>query len=219
MVHEPRTLSAGKTHWNVFSAACEFFKSVRSRGHRSICIQHRVLHQRAAALYQEGVGPDIGDDRLQLQLSDRFVSTGCPLHDAGNGLRWSLAPQSSKELLSDLFIVLSSLRNSFSLLCQKLPLFIMHLKWVTRRHDDQEVRRFWQKVGIDADFIETIAEADPHWDGHNLCVSSVIQSMPGAIGHVHNIFLRVLKIRKFTATRWLSEGTFCRTLTAGFLTD
>ena len=69
--------------------------------------------------------------------------------------------------------------------------------------------------GIDADFIETIAEADPHWDGHNLCVSSAIQSMPDAIGHVHNIFLRVLNIRKFTATRWLSEGTSCRTLTAG----
>ena len=80
----------------------------------------RVLHQRAAALYQEGVAPDFGDDRLQLQLLDWFVSTGCPLHDAGNGLRWSLAPRSSKELLSDLFIVLSSLRKSFSLLCQKL---------------------------------------------------------------------------------------------------
>ena len=87
----------------------------------------------------------------------------------------------------------------------------MHLKWVLRHHDDQEVRRFWQTVGIDADFIETIAEADPHWDGHILCVSG----MPDAIGHVHNIFLRVLRIRKFTATRWLSEGASSRTLTAG----
>ena len=74
---------------------------------------------------------------------------------------------------------------------------------------------FWQTVGIDADLIETIAEADPHWDGHSLCVSSAIQSMPDAIGHVHKIFLRVLKIRKFTGTRWLREGTACRTLTAG----
>ena len=31
---------------------------------------------------------------------------------------------------------------------------------------------------IDTDFIETIAEADPHWDGHILCVSG----MPDAIG-------------------------------------
>ena len=58
----------------------------------------------------------------------------------------------------------------------------MHLKWVPRHHDDQEVRRFWQTGGIDADFIETIAEADPQWDGHNLCVSSAIQSMPVAVG-------------------------------------
>ena len=208
LLKEPRIMSAGKTAWYMFAPACEFSSLLRTRGHRGVCVKHcsfdrlalssmaRCLHKRVEAQYvQELAGEEKPEAKL-MHLLDWFVATGCPLHDASNALSWSLRPFSSQQMLSDLFIVVSSIRNAFNLIRQKVPIFVvMHVKWDSQQRDPQEVKRFWQTVGVPADTLETVAEADPRWDGHQLLVSTAIQGLPDHMEHIQDVLLSLYRFR------------------------
>ena len=228
LLSEPRIMSAGKTTFYMFAAACEFSSLLRTRGHRGICLNHcsfdrqalsslaRCLHQRVEALYVKELAGEGGADAQLMRLLDWFEATGCPLHDASNALSWSLRPFSNVQMLSDLFVVISSIRNAFSLICQKLPIFVvMHLRWDFQEKDPDEARRFWQTIGVPSDLLETVVEANPRWDGHQLLVSTAIQVMSDHIEHIQSILVSLYRFRIFSSTRWLSVGQSCRTLMAG----
>eukprot|EP00974_Lingulodinium_polyedra_P097046 9405917-Lingulodinium_polyedra.AAC.1 len=175
---EPRILSAGKTGWVQFAAACEFSKTMRSLHHNGIIVNHccmdrgalsalgRALQQRLEAQYIEDLNPNLDPDHERLQVMDWFVSCGCALHDTSNALNWALKPFQSPQMLSDLYIVVASVRKGFTFIKQKVPLFIVqHLKCGEEVMDWDSVRQFWTTVGVDSGSLDNIMEADLHWDG------------------------------------------------------
>ena len=107
----------------MFDAACEFSSLLRARGHRGISVNHcsfdrlalsslsRCLRQRVEAQYVPELSGDEDPEAALMCLLDWHVATSCPLHDASYALSWSTRPFSNEQLLSDLFIVVSSIRN------------------------------------------------------------------------------------------------------------
>jgi hypothetical protein len=230
MISDVLLLTAGKKGWNLFAAAAQFFPLARKAGHRGICVQHtcadramfstldRKLRQRNQAYYTEGMGPDLGDDAVLLELTDWVVSTGCVCHDCHNGLKWGLSKYTSVEGLKDMHIVLESLRNSFTLLVERLPAFLeQHLAFSADSYDVEEVLAFWRCMGIGADMLEAVAEVNPWWsaaDGH-LWVNGRLADDSEATEKVSHILLYLFKWRKFTESRWITIGPACRSLLWG----
>jgi hypothetical protein len=136
IVRAPRLLN-GKTTWHEFTAFVEFHNMPRARGHKGIQLVHvgfdravltslsRKIEQRRAAYYDPDLGPDLGGEGGLLCLLDWFVSTACAYHDVHNCFKWAMGPFCSPELLTDLWIIMASLRNSRIVLCAAIP------QWLT----------------------------------------------------------------------------------------
>lgn len=107
-------LSKGKKAGHIFAAAARFFPILRKAGHVGICISHvcadralfssldRMFSQRLSAYYRPGVGPDLGEERFMLELTDWSVGTGCCAHDMQNALKWALASVATPEDIQQL---------------------------------------------------------------------------------------------------------------------
>ena len=221
-------LSEGKKSGNIFSAAARFFPMLRKAGHVGICISHcvadralfssldRMSRQRLSAYYRPGVGPDLGDERVLLELTDWAVGTGCCAHDMQNALKWALASVATPEDIQNLHIVVESLRNSFDLLLARLPAFLAkHLAFVDDRADLDVIAGFWRDLGVEADMVDLVAEVNPWWESGQLQVSSTLAREADAIEKISHTLLYLCKWRKFSESRWCTVGPCCRTLLWG----
>ena len=229
MYSDIRSLAAGKKNWNLFTASAAFFPLLRKLGHRGITVHHhcmdrgvfsaldRSLRQRHQAFYTAGLGPDLGEEAFLLELTDWIVGTPCMVHDVQKSLQWALACVVSVEATQDLHIVMESLRNSFSLLVERLPLFLStHLARREEPIEQEEAIDFWRTVGVEASMLELVAEVHPLWENGFLFVSSNLEEA-SVIEKVSHVLLYLCKWRRYTDSRWATIGPACRTLVWGLL--
>ena len=230
LYRDPLPLSDGKKCANQFEAGCKFYPMLRKAGHEGVSIFHlvadravlssldKLFRQRHAAYYNSSFGPDLGDAKYLLEHTDMFVSSGCSCHDIQNGLKWALEPYLQKDGLHDLHIVIESLRNSFSLLHARLPVFLnMYVAFDTFTYNLEEVMSFWRVLGVDADMIEIVATVNPRWHSGFLWVSSSLQDDPTGMEQISAVCLYMFKWRKFTESRFGTIGPSCRALLCSLL--
>ena len=89
------------------------------------------------------------------------IVTGCGCHDAANAFKWSLASRfENKDLLRDAYIVVESLRNSWSSISGHLS------EWISRRltfvedlsMEDIEVwRSIWTSLSVEVETVEVLS--------------------------------------------------------------
>ena len=223
--------SAGKKTGNLFSAAAAFFPLLRKAGHLGISLQahcmdrlqfsslDKLLRQRNQAFYMEGLGPDLGDQATQLELTDWIVGVGCACHDVQNSLKWALGstkiPQ-DKWSLCELHIVVESLRNSFDLLVTRLPQFLLeHLGFSEDAYSWDAVASFWRVLGVGPDMVEMLADINPWWADGKLWVNGQLAADPDCVEKVSHTLLYLIKWRRFCDSRWCTVGPCCRTLLCG----
>ena len=128
LFRDPRPLTAGKSAWNIFQAACNFFPMVRKLGHEGIVVSHYVwdrlmasalsrhVRQRHTLFYQMGAGGQLSGQQALLELKDWVLTSGCSCHDVHNALKWGLGV-SEPQLIGvhkKLWIAIESLRNGYS---------------------------------------------------------------------------------------------------------
>ena len=159
-------------------------------------------------------GPLANDPEVRLlELCDWCIGTACCLHDGHNAIKWAMAPFSNASLLSDLNIVLLSIRNGFSFICQSVPGFVTaHLEYSLVEEDVEEVSSCWRLLGCEVDMIEYIAFVNPRWDGSRLLVSEKTKTIPDHVAHVCDIVLYCCKFKRFTGSLWLTSGPQSRHL-------
>ena len=121
MCSDIRSLAAGKTNWNLFTASAAFSPLLRKPGHMGITVHHhcmdrgvfsaldRNFRQRHQAFYTAGLGPDLGEEAFLLELTSWIVGTPCMAHDVQKSLQWALAGVASVEATQDLHIVMESM--------------------------------------------------------------------------------------------------------------
>ena len=137
LLADPRPLSNGKGAWQCFTAATQFFPSIRTAESTGIRIFHfcadravfvpmlRKFQQLREVYYSEEYGTDSDERRRFRYLLDWVVGAPCSCHDLRNSLKWSLECVGDASIVDDLHIVLESLRNSFGIIALRLGTFLV----------------------------------------------------------------------------------------------
>ena len=69
-------------------------------------------------------------------------------------------------------------------------------------------------MGVPADHLDMIVNANPRWDGRASLVSSSVRSERDPAGYVQGIMLYIFKFQKFSESRWLQTGISSRSIVA-----
>lgn len=234
ILRDPLPLTNGKGALATFSAFKSFFQTPRQLGHRGICIAHyafdrallssvgRLLKQYHKLLAPQFAAPQLGKDSGALELLEWVVITGCALHDAHNGLKWAMHGHfQDTDLLSDVYIVVASVRNSYGLLCDHLG------RWLHERvmfvPDDQlppmQGRyELWTALGAEPELAETLAfELRLQWHDGRLEVAASCASLEDLMEKLSGTLLALWAFRQFTTSRWATIGASCRGVAAAIL--
>ena len=226
IVKAPRFLN-GKTTWHEFTAFVEFQDMPRARGHKGIQVVHaafdravlssmaRKIEQRCAAYYDPDLGPDLDGNGEFLRLLDWFVSTACAHHDVHNSYKWAMHPFCSADVLTDLWIIMASLRNSRILLCASIPQWLTIVVRSGGPSDPDSDQAFWECLGVDISMIDLVCLTNPRWQDGALMVSEEVWKMQDCMSKVHEVLTYLFLWPYFNEARWCSLFTVCRCLHRG----
>ena len=218
LLRDARPLAKGKDHWRMFIAATQFFPHLRMLGHKSICLTHccfdrmayssmsRVLGQRQAAYYQVKYGEQAGVGLAKNEEDeDWFLHTACAAHDCQNALNWgqTVCVEDAPTAVEGLYIGLSALRNSYTLLFSVLSGFIRdHLQFATHDlPDETTLSTMWGELGLKPKVADELAALGLLFEQDKLWVRPSLEGTEDVFGRVHGALVAVMKFRKFTQSR------------------
>ena len=229
LLADPIPLSHGKSSWYLYAAAEKFAPLTQSLGHEGICVthyafdravfsaltskrfrQHEQYHERRKAKTITNRGPPT-------RCLDWAVGTGCAMRDAQNGLKWALARSTeSGDVVRDLHICIESLRNSFLMLHSHLRPFLReaNIGFDHEPYNRDHVYEFWVALGVGGDVVETFVDVNPWFSGGRLWVSGEWEGNEELEENLSRMILYLLKLKRFTESRWCTIGPSCRALVA-----
>ena len=118
----------------------------------------------------------------EAELFDWFSHSGCCIHDASNGIRWGIASVSSQTILTDLYISISSLRNSFVSIHSHLCAYLdRHVSFDLVNVCDETEAMKWRLLGVAADMVSDYVEVAGNWDGTVLHVRASLATAADGI--------------------------------------
>ena len=237
LLRDPVPLVHGKGADPVFSAAVEFVQTLRQMGHRGIAIQHysfdRALHaplvrrfkQKHAQLGPAWVaptGPEAGALALfPPAVLEWVLDTPCCNHDVHNGLKWSLLQYLSDDLfMKDVFVVIESMRNAFSLLHEELSRWVLTVvSWREGEdlRDPAGALALWSALGCEPRWAEELVELGLEWTGEHLLVHERHRESEEVWSRVMNCVLFAMKLDRFSDSRWCTLGRSARQVVLGQL--
>ena len=223
---DPRPMTHGKSIWHFFAAAREFAPLLQEMGHTGVSISHctfdrgifsglaRRLAQRSELHHQQQQATNATHFAVSPRLLDWQVATGCAMHDAHNGLKWALsASLPSADIIRDLHIVVESLGNYVSELSSHLHAFVREsVAFDNRPYDRDMVYEFWVALGIGTDVLEVLVDLNPWFSGSRLWVASTWEDHEHLTETLTRVCLYLLKLKRFTESRWCTAGSSCRAL-------
>ena len=117
---------------------------------------------------QEGMASPSPEQGLP-SLLEWILDTGCCVHDVHNGLKWGLfAYTTDPQLIKDIYIVIESLRNAYSLLYSHMGQWLLDkMRFVD--DDDvvprQHLEALWAALGVDSEWVDILADLGLIWRG------------------------------------------------------
>ena len=231
MLHPPRFLDLGKTADICFNGQCDVYAFPRDlhagpilehnchdrAGHAAHC---RLVRGRREAYYHPQAHIYANDDdRWRDELLHFQVDNGCAAHDASNAFHEGCKRYAADDVLKNAFLFVEMTRNSFQYIANEF------IQWLTLRCvfdreivDDDEERTFWSFLDIPHDWLDIFVDLAPTWRGNSIHMRSTKETDPKAVEHISQIYLWLLRFRKFAQTRWLTAGVSSRsTFRAGVL--
>ena len=119
------------------------------------------------------------------------------------------------DLLKDLHIIVEALRNSFSLLHERLFGFLLtHVVCDMEPGQFEDVMEFWQLLGVDAAMLEAVALVNPCWRDGQLHVSAALANDEDKVERISAVVLYLFRFRKFVDSRWCTVGASLRAVLA-----
>jgi hypothetical protein len=235
LLQDPVALSHGKKADNIFQACSKDWKSLRQLGHRGCAVEHyafdRCCYTAHERTWRQWHAMSAGDfDQLSpglpaevFRLTEFLVFTPCAAHDCANALKWSLACRfENKDLLRDAYIVVESLRNSWSTLsshlCEWIALRVTFSDELTM--EQQELwRMVWTSLSVEPETVEVLATLlQFRFEGGRIHVSQRSQEEVDVVPTICAALLSTWRFTKWTESRFCSVGVSSRALVAGLLT-
>ena len=165
----------------------------------------RLLRCRQAAYYQ--LASPGGAELSLAECSDLFFANGCALHDVQNALKWCLEPHLKGDMLSDMHIILESLRSNAHKLLEGLP---KHLIATSEERDAEQIagldarQQFWSLLGVEASMLERVANIDPWFEDGSLLVNPLDTGDSDDLEELSAVVMYLMRWRCFTESRFLS---------------
>lgn len=229
IVTEPLPMTKGKSVWHIFSATVAQVLNLPASGHtnginisfycfdraifstmmRRLQARHRLAFDRSSA------GIAAAPQDLLLECQNWCCGVACALHDGMNALRWATTSYLSapKDAISDLFVGIESLRNSFDTLVGATAQFVAtKLEFRKRQDDPERVREFWLLMDVDPAYMDKFISLNLWWDGQKLLADAEWESRDDACGEVATCILYLMKFRAFSDSRWTTMGPSARSL-------
>jgi hypothetical protein len=180
-------------------------------------MRHRRSHM--GALAEHAAGQLSGLQAQLLPLCQWFIGSGCCNHDTHNGLKWGLFQAfGDATLLSNVYIGIESVRNSYLQLAQALPAWIVGAVSFTEAPTDGDIlRQLWASLGVDPDVTEELVELRVIYRSGNLQVDAAFQDSIDLVDRLSACCLAVWRFVKFSDSRWITVGRSARTMVAAHL--
>jgi len=235
VLRDPLPLTEGKTALALYSAGRSFIPSLRRMGHVGVAIQHyvfdragysalaRVFKQHHALEGKQIRSSEAGGAPVELlDALSWVVSSACASHDAHNALKWSLhSCFKEPNMLKDMYVGIASLRNSYGMLVQYMGEWLCDsLVFV---NDDElpperTLQVMWTALGVEYDIVEELVSLGLIFHNGKLQIkASSVDTVADVVGAVSGVLLALWRFKTFSTSRWMTLGTSCRTLVAGYL--
>jgi hypothetical protein len=164
---EPISLTDGKKGWNLFACQRDVGPLPRDLGYVGPLLHHYVWDRGCYSILdritrQFHCHENSKNARPTAPLENLlcFVFTRADvLHDAQNGAGWGVKEYSSDEVLKNLFVGISAVRNSYAELMKYLPLWLPTVV-VFRNHSftDATLVQLWQALDVDVFAAEVMVK-------------------------------------------------------------
>jgi len=207
-----------KDGWTSYAVIESFFDNPRELGHRGVLQTHFVLdgglwgyqtrRQRQASSLWYAEHPDAAEDMELLELLEWPTSVWCVLHIAHNsvewGIKWLLV--NWKDDLSDLHIIVESVRNSWDDVIKHVDDLIAVIEFVDPPERPDGNKEFWEVLGFTEKEVEFLTSLNLMWGPQRgkLLVSRLHEHDPEIYVKVQSMILLAFRIKEFSDTRWVA---------------
>ena len=219
-----------KLAWTLFAACKHYFPLLKSLKNEGICVTAyvydraqfsslgRLCQQRHELFVQQRVP---AASQAEARLCDWVVVLPCAAHDTHNGLKWGLGTLYDLETHSkNLYVCVDSLRNSFHMIHSMLAKFItdaVRFYPMEQCVGPATLQQLWLALGLESSLVDELVKLRLLYRDGYLQVLDAHSRTPDLHESIHHCLLSVLRIRRFTSSRWCSMGASCRQLLASVL--
>lgn len=238
LLQDPQPLTEGTTTNCIFSAAKEFIVYPRDIGHTGISVIHyafdRGLYSSMVKMLrkyeqhlQASAAPPVAKRVSAMHMANREllvwqVECGCAMHDTHNAVKWALPELffQDKELLKDLYIIVSSMRNTFGYFHDCIHQWVaVHLQYVEDEQlpPTEALQELWVAMRVDEELADELVGLRLSWSGGRLRIAAS-QVDRADIGTIASALLSLWRFSFFVDSRWLSVGKSSRSVVCALLT-
>ena len=215
-----------KTAWAAYDACLDFIPLGREKKHQGITIQHygfdrgplfQPLSRHLRARSQLYIDKNLpAEERWPALLREWVVLTGCVDHDIMNSLLWGVRPflENERKDLRDIFQVIRSLREGYSLLIDYLPEWVQKAVYKPRRWEEKHALEFWLTLGLDPPVARALTQLDLRIEDGQLTYSQQVERTPEFFERLVDLILIICRFEKFNKGRFCSVGPASRSLVA-----
>jgi hypothetical protein len=141
------------------------------------------------------------------------------LHDIANAFAWGMKPFSSSDVMKDIFVGISSIRNAYNILMEHVVSWLPSvLIFVVETESPEVLTELWQSLGLEDDVICQLVRYRLLWFAGTLIVSADFQDDPELINELVAVLMAVWRFVSFTESRYLTIGASARTVISALLT-
>jgi len=227
IITDPLPLTSGKGSWSLF-ACLQRWPTLREMGFRDLAISHycwdRGCFSALATLSQKLHARESAAslrDMAELEgLTNWCFVNGDVLHDTMNAWLWGFKPFiPSDTCMKDIFIIISSVRNSFDIILKEMPSWLAsRVELTDNPWPEEALLEQWSLLGVEEPVIEVLVDLRLRWAGDKLEIFSEHAGHPTAMEDISGALLGVWRLRKFSESRWLGLGPSFRALLAAEMT-
>ena len=227
---EPAKLERGKSMPNLLSYILATPGIFLGTGPRLGITLHHQIHDRgmsqrfraalAAAVTEAQAESQESSEGQTSHLLHFHTEAGCALHDGHNSLKWSYEFLFGKnvELLKALHISIGAIRDSMIKCYHGMGSWLANVVHPVKTEElpSEEVRlQFFQILGAPADVLsDLVTEAGLWWHPQKgqLQVKASFLSTDESVGRLTTMLMKIWRPQAFTASRWGTIGTSCRSV-------
>ena len=164
--------------------------------------------------------PAVGRDRLFSPHLHWLKMNACADHDLQNGLVWAVAPAVAEgveydRLMKRMFRAVAGVRDGFSDMIEALPFLLSLLAYHDTTGERQGMFCWWTAMGLVGPMAELAADLGIEFYNEQLYINRSWAHVPDLLNTVGVVLMAIMRLHKFTSSRFASVGRSSRPVVAG----